>query len=157
MGYGIKSKTKNQLNWWKNWENKVVQNNNGTKKEVNVYFLNHWLEAQLITYLSSLSVWMILKLRENQRKGMSILKLCQISQWVKRRNKAMIRRMFLKKLDKLKAGSVKLIETQIKYFSNQEDYEIMIIRAIVITFFDFYRLGFQSVLTRIYFSKIYRF
>jgi hypothetical protein len=66
---------------------------------------------------------MILKLKDNQRKEMNILKLCQILQWVKRKKKVMTRKMFPKKFDKLTAELVKLTEMRIKYFNNQEDCE----------------------------------
>ena len=69
----------------------------------------------------------------------------------------MIRRMSLKKLDKLTAGSVKLIETQIKYFNNQEDYEIMMIRAILISFFHFQIIGFKSYFNKNLCFKNFRF
>ena len=64
---------------------------------------------------------MILKLKDSLRKEINILKLCPILASLKRRLYKMIKRICLRKLNKLIVGLVRLIETPIKFYNSQED------------------------------------
>jgi hypothetical protein len=69
MVFGIKFKINKQFKLWKRFMiNKAQRNNNGIKKEVNVYFLNPWCEVQLIISQLLLLALMIQILSVSQKK-----------------------------------------------------------------------------------------